>query len=219
MKNVNRTRTPNSLQDNATRWTQELLEKIEEFEATATEFPKSYYEKYRKSDIKQALEKMYKGLCCYCEASIGQVDYPHIEHRKPKQRFPENTYEWANLHLACTKCNVAKGTKFNDDDPILDAVRDDPVSIHLTYKLRETGVWCNPITSRGRTTICHTDLNREDLRRARGGLLLRILDVIKEINDDRQAPAAETSIHHLRVMSKNEYGSLIEYALDGFLRC
>ncbi|MCH7871782.1 MAG: HNH endonuclease, partial [Planctomycetes bacterium] len=111
---------------------------------------------------------MYGGLCCYCETEIGVVAFEHIEHRRPKARFPKHCFDWGNLHLACPKCNQAKGDNWNGRSPILDAVRDSPIGTHMTYDWREVlGVIRSAKTKRGCTTIDHADLNRERLRGVR----------------------------------------------------
>ena len=179
--------------------------------------PASYYAKYRTLDVKQALERIYDGLCCYCESPVGTVDYPHIEHRKPKNKFPEGTYDWNNLHIACQKCNVAKGEKFDNNYPILDAVEDVPIANHIAYDIVETGVWRIPITCRGNITIEHTELNREPLRTTRVRVLRRVLGIIQQIKKSPGSPAVNTVISQLREMTRGEYGSLVKYAMSEFL--
>ena len=53
--------------------------------------------------------------------AFGVVAYEHIEHLKPKSKYPELAFQWENLHLACQRCNVEKGDRFDEDNPILDA--------------------------------------------------------------------------------------------------
>src|SRR5439155_20909400 len=104
----------------------------------------------------------------YCEAQIGVVAFDHIEHRKPKRRFPRNCFDWRNLHLGCPKCNQAKGEKWVATNPILDSVVDVPIQNHLTYEFREaTGVVRRAKTPQGETTVNHADLNRDKLCEAR----------------------------------------------------
>lgn len=48
---------------------------------------------------------VFFGICGYCEQECkGEVD-----HFRPKSRFPEYVYEWANWVLACHVCNNMKG--------------------------------------------------------------------------------------------------------------
>lgn len=219
MRNVKRTDEPKSLRSYSKRWTRELLDKIRAYNESGEAVPASYYDKYNRPDVKQALEKMYDGLCCYCESPVGVVDYPHIEHRKPKRRFPKYTYRWSNLHLACQKCNTAKGDKFDTNQPILDAVEDVPVANHIDYEFRgPIDVWRKPITHRGKTTIEHTDINRPPLRTTRASLLLDVLEIIRRVNDDPGSPAVIMVISQLKEMTTGEYGSLVDFAMSKFLR-
>ncbi len=55
------------------------------------------------------LRKNFGDYCCYCEAKT-----PHsaqVEHFLPKSQYPEYTFCWENLLLACSTCNEKKGTK------------------------------------------------------------------------------------------------------------
>lgn len=217
MRNVQRIDEPKSLQSYSKRWTRELLDQIRACNESGEAVPASYYNKYRRSDVKQALEKMYDGLCCYCESSVGVVGYPHIEHRKPKKPFPRCTYRWSNLHLACQLCNTAKSDKFDTNQPILDAVEDVTIAIHIDYELN-VGVWRKPITHRGKTTIEHTDINRESLRTTRANLLFQVLEIIHRVNDDPGSPTANMVISQLKEMTTGEYGSLVQFAMSTFLR-
>lgn len=46
--------------------------------------------------------------CCYCGDSIGVT----VEHIRPKALYPEQTFVWTNLLLACGRCNTIKGDRF-----------------------------------------------------------------------------------------------------------
>ena len=159
---------------------------------------------------------MYNGLCCYCESAVGIVDHPNIEHRKPKRPFPNYTYRWNNLHLACQKCNTPKGIKFDTNQPILDAVEDVPIADYIGYDINQTGVWRKPITRRGKTTIDHTQLNRDPLRTARVKIFLQVMGIIDVANEDPNSPAIIMVISQLKEMTKGEYGSLVELAMSRF---
>lgn len=66
--------------------------------------------KYKHNEIKEGLSSMFNGKCAFCESYIENVDYGHIEHYKPKSKFPKLSVIWDNLLLACAKCN-GKGQK------------------------------------------------------------------------------------------------------------
>lgn len=212
---INRTRPPipKSLSRHASRWTRELLAQVKAAKKTGNKIHSKFFDRYNKDDVKIALAEMYDNLCCYCDSRIGIVDFPHIEHRKPKGTFHESTFTWDNLHLACAQCNVAKGIQWNDTDEILDAVDDVPVSDHLEFDL----AYCVEKTSRGRTTIDHADLNRDPLLQAREKILLISLRIIQKINLDPRHTRALVLINELDKLSADQYGSFIEHIKKSFL--
>src|SRR5688572_8793836 len=140
MRNVRRTHKPSSLSRNSTKWTNLLLAEIKRCQVCGESVLDKFYNKYNQKDIRSALNKMYDNCCCYCESKLGLVDYPHIEHRKPKRGshincFPDLCFDWDNLHLACTKCNINKADKFDNIHSILDAVADLNIESHFVYNL------------------------------------------------------------------------------------
>src|SRR5690348_3103453 len=120
MRNVTRPAKPASLQRNAEQWTRNLLA-AQRRQNPDSKRLRTLVDRYKRPDVREALDKMYAGLCCYCEAEIGVVAFDHIEHRKPKARFPRNCFDWNNLHLGCPKCNQAKSDKWVARNPILDS--------------------------------------------------------------------------------------------------
>lgn len=92
------------------------------------------------SQVHDTLERMTgdRSRCMFCEDSRGT----DIEHFWPKSRFPEKTFLWGNLLLACTGCNRKKGKKF-DVDPagrplLIDPTAEDPWD--FLYFDSETGM-------------------------------------------------------------------------------
>ena len=45
--------------------------------------------------------------CSYCERWIASGI--HVEHKKPKNDYPEEKYRWNNFLLSCSNCNSGKG--------------------------------------------------------------------------------------------------------------
>jgi uncharacterized protein (TIGR02646 family) len=178
-----------------------------------------YYDKYKQPDIRDSLSKMYVGLCCYCEARIGVVAYEHIEHRRPKRRFPRRTFDWRNLHLACPKCNQAKGEQWNPKHQILDATEEDKISEHLTYCfLRKSGVHYRALSKRGETTIEHTDLKRALLRENLTQIFYAALEVIQKLNEaaKNKSPDAEIVRSELHMLAAGEHGTLVQWTIDQY---
>lgn len=224
MRNVKRSSEPPSLQKNKEKWTKSLMKKIEECKKNNEKVPDSFYNKYKQTDILEALQRMYGKdgyfYCCYCESIINVVSFAQIEHRKPKKKtnvkYPEFTFNWDNLHLACEKCNISKGNQYDENFPILDATKD-KIKEHLGYDLDEVdGVYRNTLSRRGITTVEHTDLDRLPLRTARLRIWNTAMKAIQEINrrksqDDAQA---YTALKMLKDKCSREHGSLIEYLIN-----
>ncbi len=62
-------------------------------------------------DWKQVIADDCEGRCIYCaiaEARFGGIRNFHIEHLRPKVRFPDLENDIRNLYLACAICNVLK---------------------------------------------------------------------------------------------------------------
>ena len=55
---------------------------------------------------KEALRKSTSGKCMYCESKMEHISYAHVEHIKPKSKFPELEFEWTNLGFSCQICNT-----------------------------------------------------------------------------------------------------------------
>ena len=187
--------------------------------------------KYKQPDVLAALKDMYSDgnggcFCCYCETPIVG-SFPQIEHRKPKrgQRghrgfrgFPQLALDWDNLHLACEICNNTKRGKWDADNEILDAVADVPISEHLGYTASSMGVYRKVQVGkpRGKTTVEHVGLNEKWLREARAQRLMEVwqlIDEIKELGDD---PAALSKKQMLGDMCRGAYGSMVKYYAKRF---
>lgn len=217
MRNVERTAEPQSLSNNADRWKRELLDEIANQGEDVSKVEKRFFNKYNKQDVKEALNEMYDGLCCYCEGKTGTVDYLQIDHRKPKKLFPESTYDWNNLNLSCTICNRRKGDKYSKKYPILDAVRDVPISKHFTYMVDTYGVWVIPMSNRGQTTKEHADLNRDNLCGERAKLCGGIMKLIFEIKESEpENSKTQKAKRYLESICRREYGSVVEYLIKEY---
>src|SRR5687767_2765015 len=110
MRNVKRTAKPRCLTQNGGRWKAEFLDALK---GRNVALKRRCRMRYNHKNVRQALNDMYHNYCCYCEGAVGPVGADQIEHRKPVDEFPEEAFEWSNLHLACAGCNRAKSNKWN----------------------------------------------------------------------------------------------------------
>jgi uncharacterized protein (TIGR02646 family) len=218
VRNVARPSKPASLKRYAAKWRTDLLAARKAKKRDSKRL-KRLVERYKSADVRDALYKMYGGLCCYCEAEIGVVAFEHIEHRKPKTRFPGSCFIWGNLHLACPKCNHAKAEKWVKRNPILDSVTDVPISQHLDYEFSEAlGVICSAKTSRAQTTIDHAQLNRDKLCETRESVARGVLKLIRELNQAPNSPRVSQLRLELQKKTTGPFGSLVTWLQDNFLK-
>ena len=112
---------------------------------------------------------MFHGKCAYCESKISHVDYGHIEHFKPKSRFPDLTFEWTNLLLSCPICNGSeyKSDRFpleTEGGPLVNPCDELPAE-HFEFVFDPVAKLATVIgkTARGQTTEAIVGLNRYDL--------------------------------------------------------
>ena len=107
MIRLTKTNPPQILVDQGREWTQTLMENIAN--GTVTDAQRL---RYRDPAIKEALKHETSGKCAYCESKILHIAFGDIEHIWPKSVSPELTFEWTNLTLACSVCNVNKSNNF-----------------------------------------------------------------------------------------------------------
>ena len=115
--------------------------------------------------------------CMYCESKIAHVSFPHVEHIAPKTAYPERTFEWENLGLACQTCNTAKGGQYDAETPPVDPYSDDPAD-HL-YAFGEK-MRARPGSERGFITLQLVCLNRTGLLEARSRRLSTIQNMVEK---------------------------------------
>lgn len=78
--------------------------------------------KGRWHDWKQIIADHCGGQCVYCaisEGRFGGIRNFHIEHFRPKVKFPKFENDISNLYLACAVCNVLKCDDW-PDEPVAD---------------------------------------------------------------------------------------------------
>ena len=65
-------------------------------------------------DLLEALCDMYSGCCAYCESSLNITSSPRIDHFRPRNVFPQLTFEYNNLNYSCEMCNRNKSDLWDD---------------------------------------------------------------------------------------------------------
>lgn len=187
MIRVRRGRAPDVLTRNRARWVKELQN------ARTPEERQRILDRYRHEDVRGALVTLFHGKCAYCESFIRHVDSGHIEHYRPKSKYPRHAFTWSNLVLACGVCNGSehKGDAFPlkaEGGPLVNPSGEDPAR-HLSFEY-------DPVTSlasvRGRTTRGDTTekclgLNRKDLRTHRSTRVKQLWFIAQRATTDPDA--------------------------------
>ena len=206
-------------------WTRDLLVGLEKVISAINDTDKKYRTarksfielqlRYRHPEIKDNLIELFNGKCAYCESKITHIDYGHIEHYRPKDAFPDLTFEWDNLLLSCSLCNgpTQKGNKFpeaSDDGPILNPCIDDP-SLHLKF-IYDNNTKLASIygkTNRGSTTETVIGLNRYDLRMYRSRWIKQILFLMARASIDDEAKMLLSEI----ITEDSDYLGFIQFII------
>ena len=140
-------------------------------------------------------------FCSYCERTIP-VNLA-VEHKRPKQKYPQLEREWSNLLLACGNCNSCKGER----EPVGgEAAFPDEVDTHALYAYLPSG----KIAPRD-------ELSNEDSALAMAMLNLLGLDRPPNFG----GPSDHRWFDRLEVWRKAEQSSrnLAESDSDGLRRC
>jgi uncharacterized protein (TIGR02646 family) len=174
MIKINKGVEPNILTTNKVNWTNELLGYIQRNEKV----PSNVSNRYNQNDVKESLRTECQNKCMYCESAVAHVSYEHIEHIKPKAKtkFPELTYEWTNLGLACPVCNMNKGDEYDINLPFINPYTENPSDFifalgHFIYH--------KPANTRAELTKRQLKLNRPELlerRQERLESIIRLID-------------------------------------------
>ncbi len=69
-----------------------------------------FYESMRWQRLRYSTLKKYR-KCCLC----GSADRLHVDHIKPRSKFPELAHDPDNLQVLCAACNLAKSNRDSSD--------------------------------------------------------------------------------------------------------
>ena len=165
---------PEIIRQSKETWTKELL-KAKENGEDISKFNKNY----KRPEIKDALKQDASNKCMYCESKVSPTYYGDIEHIKPKSKYPELTFEWDNLGFACRLCNNIKRDKYEEDNPIINPFKENPLDF-----FDPIGAYIYPKkgNSRGKITEETVELNRPDLLEQRRDEFNQIKKLVKIMN-------------------------------------
>jgi hypothetical protein len=115
---------------------------------------------YKDPVNKNALRESTSGKCMYCESKIEHNSHAHVEHIKPKAKFPKLEFAWDNLGFSCEKCNTNKGQKYDEATPFINPYSENPED-HILFL--EFYLFPRQGSERGEYTITESQLNRAGL--------------------------------------------------------
>jgi 5-methylcytosine-specific restriction endonuclease McrA len=140
--------------------------------------PKTLSTQYNQDEVKDALRAEGLSKCMYCESKVEHISDLHIEHIKPKakDKFPDLTFEYDNLGLACPLCNRNKSDTFDLAVTFINPYIDEPSDHFVAIGVL---VWAKPGDNRAKLTENEIELNRADLVEARGERLKTIRGLIE----------------------------------------
>lgn len=177
MIKLNKGTEPKILSDNKATWTSQLLAHI----AADEKVPKSLENNYNKKEVKEALRLESNNKCMYCESKITHITFEHIEHIKPKakHKFPELTFEFSNLGLACPTCNMNKSSTYDPAQPFINPYTDTPPD---HFNAIGAFIWAKSGDARAKLTEIELELNRPSLLEIRGERIKIMKELVDKYN-------------------------------------
>lgn len=208
MIRLNKGAVPQVLALHQEEWTIELRRRL----ATGDD-PGPAYRRYNQPEIKQALKDETGNKCAYCEAKVGIVDYPHIEHIAPKSIVPDRCFDWSNLTLACGICNNHKLDYFDPSDPPIDPYSVDP-TVHIRFV--QCVAFAENGSRLGSRSIKLLALNRAELFIARSEHCLKLGGLVEQwlMESDPQMKLAIARELRERANPDKEFSALVVTMLD-----
>lgn len=76
---------------------------------------KEFYASKKWKELRYIALEQSDGKCCLCGTPAGYGVILHVDHIKPRSRFPEHQYDLDNLQVVCSECNIGK-SNYDDRD-------------------------------------------------------------------------------------------------------
>ena len=75
----------------------------------------SFFNSWEWRSLRYTVLKKYGSTCMCCGAKRSDGVRMHVDHIKPRSRYPELSLKFSNLQVLCEDCNVGKSNKHEDD--------------------------------------------------------------------------------------------------------
>lgn len=198
---------PSILEVNADAWRDELLGFVERDKKP----PKTLKNKYNDISVKNFLREESNSKCMYCESKIKHITPEHIEHIKPKSKFPELAYEWDNLGLSCPVCNMNKRDVFDVNCAFINPYIDSPDDFLMAVG---TFIYARPGQVRGEITEKVIELNRTELVEKRLERISAIRNLVEKYEIQQSDILKNLILNEIRIeIGKDKEYSFIANAL------
>lgn len=117
--------------------------------------------------------------------------------------------------MVCVDCNIAKGEKFNEDNPILKPVLPEVTEDQFTYEVDITGISIVPLNERAIVTENHAKLNRPQLKnKIRQEIFNLAWKMVNEINKITNNVEKNNAERKLLEFCRREHGTLIRFVME-----
>jgi len=74
-----------------------------------------FYKSQSWRDLRYIALRNSEGACECCGAKAGDGVQIHVDHIKPRSKYPDLELDLENLQVLCDDCNIGKSNYFNDD--------------------------------------------------------------------------------------------------------
>ena len=85
------------------------------YSGSAVSKPENFYESREWRELRYKALVMYGAVCQCCGASRATGAVIHVDHIKPRSKFPELMLSIENLQILCADCNIGKSNKDSTD--------------------------------------------------------------------------------------------------------
>lgn len=204
MRRLTKGPEPGVLVEKAASWTEEYLR-----DRASGESAKA---RWSHTEVRDSLRSETYEKCAYCESEVDSVAWPHVEHIRPKSKFPNLVLAWENLTLACPRCNQNKGSYDEVTQPLLNPYEDEPDE-HLQFLAGFVRV--RDGSTRGEVTIRVLKLHRGAIAARR---LQRIEQVELLVQAWHRAPVGLKEVLCEQVWEESQPGNEYTAAVTQYLR-
>ncbi|SDQ98769.1 HNH endonuclease [Rhizobiales bacterium GAS113] len=111
-------KSPDQVKSSAWRQKQDQREKAKaarRARAAPSKPPKSFYRTEAWLKVRYQALKLHGGACQCCGARPTKGHPLHVDHIKPRSRFPQLALSLANLQVLCEPCNMGKSNRDDTD--------------------------------------------------------------------------------------------------------